>query len=208
MEEKRITERESLEIITSMIARTKERYVGDGNILLMWGYVTVAVAALVWVMLFTTRNPAWNWLWFLNGIIGGIATPIMARKQEARFGVKSYSDKVTSHIWTAVGITAVVATLCCLAFQMVLNVCCWRTMLVFALVVVAFAELAQGIVVKEASLVAGGAIGLCAGLVTVCCIAGEVPLAIDWFMPMFIVAFVCMMIIPGHIINHKSKSQQ
>ncbi len=208
MEEKRITERESLEIITSMIARTKERYVGDGNILLMWGYVTVAVAVLVWIMLVVTRNPAWNWLWFFIGIIGGIATPIMARKQDVSFGVKSYSDKVTSHIWSTVGITAIVATLCCLAFQLVLHICCWRTMLVFALVIVPFAEVAQGIVVKETSLIAGGAVGLCAGIITVCSIVGGVPLNVNWFMPMFIIAFICMMIVPGHIINRKNKAQR
>ena len=58
MEEKKMTERESLELITAMINRTRERYIGDGNILLMWGYLTVIVTALVWIMLFATHNPA------------------------------------------------------------------------------------------------------------------------------------------------------
>ncbi len=52
MDEKRINEKESIEIITSMIARTKERYMlGDGNIMLMWGYVTLCVSLLIWVLL-------------------------------------------------------------------------------------------------------------------------------------------------------------
>lgn len=52
MEEKRINERESIEIITSMIARTKKRYsLGDGNIMLMWGYLTLCISALVWTCL-------------------------------------------------------------------------------------------------------------------------------------------------------------
>ena len=61
MEEKKMTEKESLELITTMIQRTRERYVGDGNIMLMWGYLTVAVTALVWILLATTgatREPA------------------------------------------------------------------------------------------------------------------------------------------------------
>lgn len=66
MEDKRINERESIEIITSMIARTKERYsLSNGNIMLMWGYLTVGISALVWVLLALTHNPAVNWLWFL-----------------------------------------------------------------------------------------------------------------------------------------------
>ena len=45
MEEKRINERESIEIITSMIARTKKRYsLGDGNIMLMWGCLTLCIS--------------------------------------------------------------------------------------------------------------------------------------------------------------------
>lgn len=48
MEERKITEAESIEIITSMISRTKARLVkGSGNILLMWGYLIVAVTALI-----------------------------------------------------------------------------------------------------------------------------------------------------------------
>lgn len=208
MEEKRITERESLEIITSMIARTKDRYVGDGNILLLWGYVTVAVAVLVWVMLLLTHNQSWNWLWFLIWIIGGTITPIIARRQEAKFGVKSYSDTLTSHIWSVVGYSAIVSTLCCLVFLFLLHVDSWLAMMVFALVIVPFAVVAQGIIVKEKSLVIGGMVGLCAGIVTVCCVAGHVALQASWFMPIFIMAFICMMIIPGHIINKKAKQQR
>ena len=80
MEDKKITEKESLDIITAMISRTRERYIGDGNIMLMWGYLTVGVALLVWLLLLLTRNQAWNWLWFLIWIVGGTLTPIMARK--------------------------------------------------------------------------------------------------------------------------------
>ena len=208
MEEKKMTERESLELITSMIQRTRERYVGDGNILLMWGYLSVAVAALVWMMLVATHNQAWNWLWFLIWIIGGTATPIMARRHQVKYGVKSYSDKLTDQIWTIVGYSAIVATLCCLGFMLFKGIDTWKMMLAFAMIIVPMAEMAQGIVVKEKSLVTGGAIGLAAGIFTLCCIIGGVQLGVHWFMPLFIVAFICMMIIPGHIINRKAKQQR
>ena len=103
MEDRKLTEKESLEVITSMIAQTKQRYIGDGNILLMWGYLIVGVTALIWTLLVLTHNPSWNWLWFLIWIIGGIATPIMAMKEQMNKGVKSYSDSLTSKIWSFVG---------------------------------------------------------------------------------------------------------
>lgn len=209
MEEKRINEHESLEIITSMIARTKERYMlGDGNILLLWGYITVAVSLLVWTLLAVYRHPAMNWLWFLIWIIGGIITPVMAKKKAVKTGVKSYSDKITSRIWSVVGFCAITFTFCCLGFLLAKGVDTWSSMLVFALVIVPFGEIAQGCVIGERSLMWGGSAGLLAGIFTMCCIAGGVQLCSSWFMPMFIAAFVCMMIIPGHIINHKAKHQQ
>ena len=207
MEDKKMTEKESLELITAMINRTRQRYIGDGNILLMWGYLTVIVTALVWIMLITTHNPAWNWLWFAIGVVGGIATHIMSKKSDLKNGVKSYSDKITSQIWTIVGFASVVATLFCVGFGLK-GFNAWGMMFAIPLLIVPMAEMAQGIIVKEKSLVVGGAIGLCVGLFTFCCIVGNVRLLINWFLPLFMIAFACMMIIPGHIINNKAKSQR
>ena len=56
MEDKKLNERESIELITSMISRTNERYFGDGNIYLVWGYVTLVVASSVWLLLTLTQG--------------------------------------------------------------------------------------------------------------------------------------------------------
>lgn len=205
MEERRLTEKESLEVITSMIAQTKQRYIGDGNIMLMWGYLIVAVTALIWILLVITRNPAWNWLWYLTWIIGGTATPIMVRKERRKRGVKNYSDTLSSYLWSTVGFSAIAATVICIVMLLVKGIDAWSSMFALALIIVPFGEIVQGIVIKEKSLVAGGAVGLCVGLFTMACIAGHVMLNASWFMPMFIVAFIAMMIIPGHILNHKAK---
>ncbi len=208
MEDRKLTEKESLEVITSMIARTKQRYIGDGNILLLWGYATVAVAALIWILLATTHNPAWKWLWFLIWIIGGIGTPIISNKQQLKNGVKTYSDTLTSRIWSTVGYSAIISALMCLGFMLIKGINTWSILSAFALVIVPFAEIAQGIVIKEKVLVAGGAVGLCAGIFTICCIAGRVMLHTPWFMPLFIVAYIAMMIVPGHILNYKAHKEK
>lgn len=205
MEEKNISEKESIALITEMISRTKRRYFGNGDILLMWGYITVAVSIAVGVLLIATHNQNWNWLWYLIPVIGGILTPIMAKKERKVAGVKNYSDIVLSRIWTAVGITGLVSILACLAFWFVASVDCWKIMLLFALLLVAFAEIVQGIVIKENCFIYGGSIGLAVGIVTGCCIAGGVPLGVFWYLPLFMLSFVAMMIIPGHVINHKVK---
>lgn len=205
MEEKNINERESLEIIAAMIERTKERYMlGDGNILLMWGYLTIAVAVLVWVLLAITHNGLVNWLWYLIPAIGGIVTVWMLRRQRMEKGSKSYADGIVSGIWLTAGICGIICSLFCIIFFM-MNIVAWNMMFVLGLVIIPFAEIAQGIIICEKSFVWGGAIGLMAGIFTLGCVAGGIALSASWYMPIFIAAFVCMMVIPGHVINHKAK---
>lgn len=210
MEERTITELESIEVITSMIARTKQRLAkGVGNIMLMWGYLTVCVTLLVWGLLLITKNPAMNWFWFLIWIIGGITTPIMAKKEELNAGVKSYSDKLSSQVWRVVSASALGLTLFCFGFMLIGGINCWVNMLVaFALIIVPFGEIVQGIVVKEKSLIYGGGLGMSIGFFLMCCIVGQVTLHINWVMLLFCIAFISMMIIPGHVLNHKAKNCQ
>lgn len=209
MEEKEITSQESMAIINEMIQRSKTRhFIGDGNILLMWGYLVVGVAALVWVLLALTHHPAMNWFWFLIWIIGGIATPVMARKRRDKTGATTYADKICDSVWSVVGYSAIALTFICLGFLLFGGKDAWNSMLMLPLLIVGFAEIVQGVVIREKSLVWGGGIGILAGVYTLCCISGGVPLYAWWFMPMFIVTFALMMIVPGHILNYKSRKER
>ncbi|WP_305117771.1 hypothetical protein [Duncaniella muris] len=205
MEDKKLTEKESLEVITSMIARTKVRYLGSGNILLMWGYLAVFTSILVWILLAATQQNVWNWLWFAIPVIGMPLTSIMARREKRTDGVVTYSDKITSHLWSIFGVSEIVLTLICLGFSLIGGIKCWTAMIVYTIIAAPFAEIAQGLIVKEKSLTWGGIVGLAIGMVLVCCVTGKIPLLANWFMPLFILFWVVMMIVPGHIINHKAK---
>ena len=205
MEDKKLTEKESLEVITSMIARTKARYLGSGNILLMWGYLAVFSSILVWILLAATQQNVWNWLWFAIPVIGMPLTSIMARREKRTDGAVTYSDKITSHLWSIFGVSEIVLTLICLGFSLFGGIKCWTAMIVYTIIAAPFAEIAQGLIVKEKSLTWGGIVGLAIGMVLVCCVTGKIPLLANWFMPLFILFWVVMMIVPGHIINHKAK---
>lgn len=206
MEDKKLTEKESLEVITSMIARTKARYLGSGNILLMWGYLAVFSSILVWILLAATQQNVWNWLWFAIPVIGMPLTSIMARREKRTNGVVTYSDKITSHLWSIFGVSEIVLTLICLGFSLIGGIKCWTAMIVYTIIAAPFAEIAQGLIVKEKSLTWGGIVGLAIGMVLVCCVTGKIPLLANWFMPLFILFWVVMMIVPGHIINHTGVS--
>ena len=116
MEEKKLTEKESIELITAMISSTKDRYIGNSKNMLMWGYLVVAVAIIVWIMLAITHNEEYNWLWFLIPVVGLTATVVMASKERRKNGVKTYSDRITSSMWTFVGVYELIAMLGCFCF--------------------------------------------------------------------------------------------
>ena len=207
MEEKTLDSQESMALISEMIQRSKtRRFIGDGNIMLLWGYLTVGVALLVWGLLALTRHPAMNWFWFLIWIIGGTVTPVMVRRRRDKEGVTTYSDSICNALWAIVGWSCIALTFLSLGFLLVGGKDCWSALLMLPLLIVGFAETVQGVVMREKSLVWGGAAGMLAGLFTLCCIASGVALCAGWFMPMFIVTFALMMIVPGHILNFKSRN--
>lgn len=204
MEERKLTEKESLALITEMIRNTKNRMqVGDGNILLIWGYVTVAVAIIVYAVLMLTAEPLWNWLWFLILAIGYPLLLKEKRRQKSVPAAKTYVDKVSAGIWNTVGALAFIGVLLCFVF-MFWGYNCWIIMMIYAFIIVGYGCVCQGIVIQERSLVAGGMFSIIDGSVVTCCAICQIPLTVNWVLPLYIIAFVLMTIIPGHIINRKA----
>lgn len=204
MEEKKLNEKESLELIAQMITNTRSRMqTGNGNVYLLWGYTSVAVAILIYIIGFFSTHPSWNFLWFLIWIIGGTLTGRVLKDEKK--APKGYTDKITEGLWCIVGYCAIVATVLCLYFMLAKGADCWSLMMVFGLFVIGFASSMQGVILKEQSLMVGGGIGMLFGAFITCCLIAGIPLENSWTTPLFILTFICMMIVPGHIINQKVK---
>ena len=82
---------------------------------------------------------------------------------------------------------------------------CWLAMLVFGLLIVGIAVAIQGIIIKEKSLIAGGAVGVISGALVMCFAIGGISLSIWWAFPLIAVSFISMLIVPGHILNYKAR---
>ena len=138
---------------------------------------------------------------------GSLAAPFLRSWHRVRAGPKPYFDKVSSGVWSIVGYSAIVITFVCLGLLLFGSYDCWGAMLFFAFGFVGFAEMVDGILLGVKPLIAGGAIGLFGGIGSRCCLAGGVVLSAWWAIPLFIVAFICMMIIPGHILKANAKEE-
>ena len=211
MEEKKLNNQESLELITRMINQTKRQlHIGEGNLLLIWGYTSAIVALLVGILLYATGgNPAVNWLWFLIWIVGGTATAVISRRDKSRIEKmpSTYVDRLTSSLWTTIGMLFTVATFMALGFSLFAGKDAWTVMLILAFVMCGFGVTMQGFIIREKSMVAGGVVSLLSGIFVACCVVSSTPLGVWWIIPVFIICFTCAMIVPGHILNAKAKRQ-
>lgn len=207
MEERKLSESESLQLIAEMIQKTKSRLeIGDGNVMLLWGYVCVIVGIIVYLSSIITGSIYTMWLWFLIPIIGGLSMMYLKRKFKPSASANStYVDVISSGIWKVVGCALGICCLLCFIF-MFLRFNVWTAMFVFSLGIVGFAAAIQGIVIREKSLIVGGIVSTSSSLLLFCCLICGIQIYI-WSIPLFAVCFVLMMIVPGHIINRKAKKQ-
>ena len=192
MEDKRISEKESLELIARMIRETQDnaaRYAAYP--LLIWGYTTVIVSLVVWYFYLQTGMWQINYLWFALPAIAGPLTIFFNRKDKNK-GAKNYIDRVTAQIWTVFGVVGF--CLSCMAFVVRIDI-----LFVISLLMGMGATL-TGLVCKYKPLSIAGMIGIALSFSMLFIHGSGVYLV-------FAAIFIVMMIIPGHIMNKQMKKQ-
>lgn len=200
MEEKNLTEKESLELISQMIKETKHRlYVEDGNALILSGVWIVFVAALTTAAVLITGNPNVQVLWVLVALVVPFVRAIRKKKNEVN-GKVLYVDKMVRQLWLINSYSVIAAT-------MIAIVTSWVVLLLYSFVIVGFCAAAQGVVVREKSLVVGGFISVVLGGIVAGMALCGLPLYLEYVLPMMIVSYVAMMIVPGYIIRKKALKQ-
>ncbi|MEG1648487.1 MAG: hypothetical protein RR277_01200 [Rikenellaceae bacterium] len=190
MEDKTLNSKESLELITRMIAQTRRGYESGGGIaLLVWGYTSVLVTALVTVLDHYIQASWINLLWWLIPLVGYTLMYLVMRDRVKP--VKTYIDKVISYIWIVTGGVAVIFPFVAL-FS---NFISFFIIPVESLILIT-AIIITGLVISFRPLVVGGCIALALSFSMY---------FISDFAYVFMALFVVAMIIPGHILNHRGK---
>lgn len=192
MEDKKISEKESLALIAHMIQETQERYSKYAAYpLLIWGYTTVLVTLSVWALFLCTHSSQIHYLWIALPLIAFPLT-LFCTRNEKKVGVRNYVDRVIGYIWKVIGTAG--GALSVLAF-FVREV---QILFLIALLTSIAAALA-GLVSKFRFLAICGVAGIALSLVFPF-ISGRVEQ-----LPLFAFNFVLIMIIPGHILHRQLK---
>lgn len=205
MEDKKITEQESLELITKMIQQTKkESAIGSGNIFLVWGYLCTFMSLSVYLLAYASHQAGWGWLYILIPALGFIASGIMARWMKKKYRTPStYATKSINSIWGVV--SAVFAAYAFFCFFDWTNTQGWTGMFLLGLLLPGIGTYATGTILNEKALQVCGIIGCIFGmrfLYDLCCL--DTPLTIKWPLLMAL-SMIVALVIPGHILNYKAK---
>ena len=207
MEERNLTEKESLELIANMISRSKSKLeIGDGNVFLLWGILSVIVATTVWVSVSLSHNPAFNGFWALMAI-GALFNYKKAKEAKAR-GYSSYTDKVCSTVWMSFGIICLATFIICLFFEFYAGYGPWVLMFVIALIGCGSGCIATGALLKIRTVIFGGIFSSICGILLVGCMLTNTAVSYDGVMATFILSFILMMVTPGLEMRHIAKKEQ
>lgn len=186
MEDRKLTEKESLELISQMIRETRENI--EKRVaypFLIWGYLTVIVSVIVWYVLSETGNYQWNWLWLALPLIGWPLNFLIGKKSEK--ATVTYMDRIIGNIWVVIGIAV-----------LLVGIVSWllNDVLFIIALLLSIGTTLTGWVIKYKPIGRAGVISVLLSFALIF-VPGVNQLLV------FAVLFVVMMIIPGHIFyNH------
>ncbi len=186
MEEKNLTQQESLELISKMIKETRTNMERDGGgIYLLWGYVWLIVSAAVYLLMLKTGDYRVQWLWFAIPLVGYPGMFILLRKREKR--AVTFVGRVIGSVWITIGIAAGL-----LSLYMLVNHLAFPILFVMALLINIGVAI-SGLVIKFMPITIAGFIGILLSFVLLM-VPGIHQIAV------FGAFSIIMLIIPGHIL--------
>lgn len=202
MKENTFSEHESLELIAQMIRQSKRNMqVGSGNTFLYYGYTALILSVADYLLVHLTGEPIWWTLWFLMFVP---AVWIGANKKKSEACVVTHLDKMISSAWRILGAAFILSVIGIAVIGYFVGRIDFALMLPLSLLFAGIGTSITGIVYKFKWMTYTPLAAFVAAIYML--VSKETTTAIpDWWNLLFGVSFLVMMIIPGHLLNHKIK---
>ena len=199
MEDRKINERESLELISDMIRKTKKGTAmkKDYNTFLIYGYTALITAIITWVTVhFTGRGEA-MFTWFAM-FIPYIANTFVRKSSKPE--VTTYIDSMLGNIWKVIGSMFIFTVIAIVLIGVLTHVMNFSIMMPLSLIYAGIGTSMTGLVIKEKAFIWTPLAGL---------LAAVYMLTEGWchnfWNILFGMSFLVFMIIPAHIARNKIK---
>ena len=189
MEDEKFSPSESLQLIQSMIDKTKSSLSSNSHYFLLWGWLTFAACTGQFVLKHFLAYEKHYQVWGVV-LIGIVGTIYLAVRDARTRKVKTYVDEMMNHLWIGMGITFFIVS-------MILSKIGWgSTVFPFFMVLYGLGTFVTGSVIKFKPLIIGGIISWILAVV-------GVYLQYDYQILMGALAILFSYIIPGHLLRNK-----
>lgn len=193
MEDKILSESESMQLITSMINKAQNRFNENGTIYLLWGWAILTCCVIQFIALYFFKNQNPYYIWFLTwpGVIYQI---IYSRQRKKKQRTKTYTDEIVEFIWMVF-----IACIALLVF-MQLHLKSVATIYPSILIMYGMPTILSGLILKSNALKIGG---ICCWMLAIL----SVFIFYEFQLLLIAIAVIIAWIIPGYLLKSKFKKR-
>lgn len=113
MENKELDAHESMELIAHMIRNTRRRMERNtGRPFLIWGYTTVGIALMNYGFKEAGFNPGWSLTWFLIPVVGYLLMKLFPQRKNTE--PRTDIDRIVGAVWTVCSLSLIPIFILCL----------------------------------------------------------------------------------------------
>lgn len=191
MEEKSISERESMELITSMINKAKSQVSENGLLYIIWGWVILICCIVQLISDHFLHYPNVYYIWFSTYAVLLFQIIYLVRKKKSDIA-KTYTEEINGYVWIAFAIGAVLMVFICTKFEAL------QLVLPLLLVFYGLPTFLSGAILKFTPLIIGG----------ICCwILAFIStlIGLEFQLILIAVAVIAAWLIPGYLLQAKFK---
>jgi len=189
----KMSESESMELITSMINKAKNYYGETGLFYLIWGWLILFCCLTQFVSIYFFQSAKGNYVWLL--IYAVLIFQIIYIRRAKKFRrTKTYTRDINSYVWISFFICLMLIMFICISFK--------RYELINPLLLVLYGvpTFLSGIIIKFKPLIFGGIFCWIMALIS--------PFVnTDYHALLIAAAVIAAWIIPGHLLRSKYKSE-
>ncbi len=193
--EKELSPQESLDLIKSMINKTKDSVGDDSFYFLLWGWLVFICCITEFILKVYFQYPNHFVVWWcmpVAGVVSGIYGARQAKSQR----VKSFVDEALDYLWIAIATSFIV-----LVIINMLNGQAWQTAFTYYILLYAIGTFVSGSLLRFKPLIIGGVINF---------VLAAVSAKLNYDNQLLIGAFAILIsyIIPGHLLRIRHQKQK
>ncbi|MFZ6025603.1 MAG: hypothetical protein ACOYVG_14225 [Bacteroidota bacterium] len=194
-QEKQFSPEESLQLIQSMITKTKDAVAVDSFYLLFWGWLVFTCCVVEYVLMIFLKYQYHSFVWFTMPL-GGIVSAVYSTRQAKKRTSVTYIEEALGYLWIAIGMSFFI--------MVFINVVsdAWKTAFTYYILMYAIGTFVSGKLIRFRPLVIGGISNF---------LLAAVSIKFNFANQLLIGALAILIsyIIPGHLlrIRHHLKKQ-